>query len=121
VKIYRGGVGVLSYSQHLFALVDPRGNILPQAPPFRRFEMWQIANQPRPGECPCAEFIDPEVQGPWRDRQTGAHHPLCQFDRTAKRVFVDAQKSAVQRMQQGQSAQARPDEWLRMRKEAASR
>jgi hypothetical protein len=118
-RMYPGGVGVLSATQRLFAVVDPKGNVRELPPPHNRYEMWQIANAPRVPECPCANFLDPEVQGPWRERGGNAgHHPLCQFDRTAAHVFVKAAETANQRLERGGPAQERPDEWLRLRKEA---
>ena len=45
VRLYPGGCGVLSWSMHLFARVDPRGVIHPERQPFRQFEKWQIANK----------------------------------------------------------------------------
>lgn len=115
---YRGGVGVLTATQRLFALVDPRGAIQELAPPHRRYEMWQIANRPQAPECPCADYIDPEVQGPWRERGSDLHHPLCQFDKTAASVFVRAAREAHARISAGMGPQERPDEWNRMREEA---
>lgn len=117
-RMYRGGVGVLSATQRLFAVVDPKGNVRELPPPHRVYEMWQIANAPQVAECPCANFIDLEVQGPWRERGPEAgHHPLCQFDRTAERVFVEASRTAKERLQKGGPPQERPDEWLKIRKE----
>jgi len=84
--------------------------------------MWQIANRPEIPECPCASFFDPEVGGAWRERGGRAgHHPLCQFDRTVGRVWDIATKQAEERESRGENPQARPDEWLRIREEVASR
>lgn len=118
---YPGGVGILSGTQLLFALVNPKGAIQELHPPFKRYEMWQVSNQPETEECPCAEFIDLEVQGPWRQRGIPGHHPFCQFDPTSNKVFNAAGQQAVENVQRGLDAQARPDEWLRLRKEFASR
>lgn len=122
---YRGGVGLLSPTMFLFATVDPRGNIRAYVPPFRRYEMWQIANQPETERCPCGDFFDPEVQGPWRDRpdfERGVHHPLCQFDPHAQKVFVLAASRANERLDRGEeNPQERPDEWIKIREEVASR
>lgn len=120
VRRYAGGVGVLSATQRLFALVDPRGNVRELPPPHRRYEMWQIANRPEVPECPCANFFDPEVGGPWRERggQAG-HHPICQFDRSAARVWDIAVKQGEERQARGQNPQARPDEWLKIREEVS--
>lgn len=122
IRRYPGGFGVLSATQRLFALVDPRGAIRELPPPHRRYEMWQIANKPTVPECPCASFFDPEVQGCWRERGGSiGHHPLCQFDRTSESVFVRAARTAHERLVGGGPAQERPDEWIRMRQEAAGR
>lgn len=122
---YRGGVGILSPTMFLFALVDPRGNIVERHPPYHRFEMWQIANRPKTEICPCADFFDPEVGGAWKLRpewERGVHHPLCQFDRHAKTVFAKAATLANERLDRGEkNPQARPDEWNRLRDQEASR
>ena len=119
VKKYKGGIGILSFDQLLIAKVDPRGNIQLLPAPHKRFEMWQIANRPELEECPCANFIDLEVEGPWRERGGRyGHHPFCQFDKTAAPVFDRAGKEARSRLSQGHGPQERPDEWLRMREEA---
>jgi hypothetical protein len=118
IRRYPGGVGILSATQRLFALVDPRGNVRELPPPHKRYEMWQIANRPMVPECPCADYFDPEVEGCWRERGSNAgHHPLCQFDRSSASVFVRAAREAHQRIAQGSGPQERPDEWIRMREE----
>jgi len=137
-KIYRGGVGVCSATLYLIAFVDPRGNIRDLVSPLRRYELWQIANKPKAiTECPCREYFDPEVQGPYSERGSNAgHHPLCQFERTAQKVFVEAQGRAANRIglsfENGVpiigaeplktvikplTPQARPDEWEKIRRE----
>jgi hypothetical protein len=72
-------------------------------------------------ECACRNYFDPEVQGPWylRDKERGLdmHHPHCQFDMTAKRVWVDSYKSATHRVSEHRAPQERPDEWVRRRQE----
>ena len=119
VRLYPGGVGVLVWSQHLIAVVNPRGAATPMPPPFKWYPIWMIANKPTPPECPCADYIDPEVQGPWRERGTDEHHPHCQFEKTAVKGFLTAQKLAVDRMianpKGTANAQERPDEWIRIR------
>lgn len=122
IRKYKGGFGVLSATQFLIAKVDPRGNIQQLMEPFKRFEMWQIANRPVEDECPCANFYDPEVGGEWRqwDGKKG-HHPICQFDPMAVPVFERAAREAWDRIGEGKNPQARPDEWRRMRDEAAGK
>ncbi len=129
---YRGGFGVCSATLRLIATVNPRGALVELAPPHRLFEMHEVANAPAPPRCPCAEYYDPEVGGPFRERgREHEHHPLCQFDKTAKPVFKEAQRRAFDRLdirviegvgvlggkETRRSAQARPDEWEQIRKE----
>lgn len=113
---YRGGFGVISATQLLFAVVDPRGGIRELQPPFKSFEMHQIANKPELDECPCANYVELESMGTWADSGKPGHHPLCQFDPHAVKTFVTAAKVANERLSQGLSPQARPDEWDKIRK-----
>jgi hypothetical protein len=119
---YRGGVGVLSPTMYLFVVVDPRGVITERQPPYHRFEMHQIDNQPEPERCPCGDYFDPEARGPWRLRpefERGEHHPLCQFDPFSKRTFYRAAVMANDRLDRGEeNPQERPDEWLKIREAA---
>lgn len=119
VQIYRGGCGVVSPTlQRLFAVVEPSGAVRDLAPPHHLVEMWELANAPKAdGECACANFVDPEIGGPWRLRQTEEHHPMCQFDRHAMRTFKEAQKRSISRIREGRRSIERPDEWTRIRKE----
>lgn len=140
---YRGGVGVCAADMSLIAVVDPRGVPRDLAPPFRVYELWQLANAPAPViECPCAEYFDPEVGGRYGDRGAGAgHHPFCQFERTASVTYREAQGRAASRLGMefehgvpmapqhgirtrpagGGIAQARPDEWNKLRQEYRGR
>jgi hypothetical protein len=144
-RMYRGGVGVCAATGRLFAYVRPDGNIHELKRPFKKYEMWQMANQPSISDCPCMDFFDPEVQGPYRERGERNHHPMCQFERTAGAVFKEAQGKAANRMglvfEQGMpmvdvmpeaknsnaasggrgivkelTPQARPDEWEQIRR-----
>lgn len=141
LKRYRGGFGLCAATMRLFVVVSPNGAIRELAPPLVQYEMWQLANAPSPTrECPCGDYFDPEVKGPYRERGNNLHHPLCQFDRTAPRVFRVAQGKAANRLGMRfeggvpvvspevradaatgpvklPSAQARPDEWEKLRKE----
>lgn len=56
-------------------------------PPYYRTEMWRLVNKPEKTECKCADFYDPEVQGPWRLRQSTRHHPFCVYDRPSPVLF----------------------------------
>lgn len=87
-KRYRSGVGVCSATLRLIAYVDPRGGIRDLPPPHKLYKMHETSNQPMVSECQCASFYDPEVKGPWRDRDTSDHHPMCQFDGTSSAVFT---------------------------------
>lgn len=86
-KRYTSGVGVCSATLRLIAYVDPRGGIRDLPPPHKLYQMHEVSNRPMVTECQCAAFFDPEVGGPWRDRGTDEHHPMCQFDRTSQKVF----------------------------------
>ncbi len=108
---YRTGVGVLSCTYLLIAYVQPNGLVRLLAPPFQRFEPYQIANKPRTDECACADFFDPETGGPWRNRGSEDHHPVCMFDRHALRVAVGNNRLHAE-------GKARPDTLDRLREEA---
>lgn len=138
-RIYRGGVGVCSATLYLIAVVNPDGTYRELTSPFKRYEMWQIANKPEAigVECPCADYYDPEVGGPYRERGVNGHHPMCQFDMTSQAVFKQAQGMAANRLGMAfehgipivnaeapkksvirpLTPQARPDEWEKLRKE----
>lgn len=122
----RQGVGLCNHRLQLIAFLRPNGTVKELTPPFQTFQMWQMANAPpvqskSEQTCACAGFFDPEVGGPWRDRGLGPdhHHPFCQFARTAQAVFDTSAASAHHRLSEGrETAQARPDEWVRRQKEA---
>lgn len=86
-KEYREGVGILSFTGYLIAYVQPNGAIRELTPPFSRHDRHEVANKPSVGKCACADFFDPEIQGPWKLRNSPDHHPLCQFDKYAQAVF----------------------------------
>lgn len=135
---YRGGVGVCAATLRLIAFIDPRGNIRELTRPFKKYEMWQIANKPAIPECPCMDYYDPEVGGPYRERGDRSHHPFCQFEQTAGAVFKESQGRAANRLGlsfdygmpmvdaetekkaagpvKQLAPQARPDEWETIRK-----
>lgn len=122
-KTYRTGVVVLSPTLYAIATVDPRGRITELQPPFQQFEMWQVCNKPsvRYDQCACRNYWDPEVQGPWRmrekERGMDIHHPHCQFDRTAKKVWTTNYRTGHERAAADLNPQARPDEWVRTRQQ----
>lgn len=106
---YKGGVGLCSASLHLVAFIAPDETYRELPPPHRQYEMWQMANKPQAPECPCMAFIDIENGGrPWRERGTDRHHPLCQWERSAKDVFVRYGQLEAQ-------GKARPDDLTRVR------
>ena len=120
----RSGVGVLDYRQNLVAFVNPTGGIRMLKPPFQFYPMWMIANKPRPLECPCADFIDPENQASWKERGTAEHHPLCQFDRHARAVYrrikhetEDGARSLKETRER--IKRQRPDAWTRVQEEVS--
>lgn len=124
-KYGRQGVGLCTNKLKLVAYVRPNGTLHILRPPFVRFQMWQMANAPRvfsvEQPCACAGFFDPEVQGPWKERglHPQHHHPFCQFSPSADNVFRRAADEAFERLKRHQNPQARPDEWLRMQREAS--
>lgn len=124
----REGVGLCSNTLYLIAYLRPNGTIHELKPPFKQFEMWQMANAPPVhGEgvklCACRNFFDPEVGGQWKDRglPPDHHHPMCQFSRTAVVVFDESYRSASERRSRGLSPQSRPDEWFRRQQDAEQR
>lgn len=126
-KRYTSGVGVCSATLRLIAYVDPRGGIRDLPPPHKLYQMHEVSNRPMVTECQCAAFFDPEVGGPWRERGTDEHHPMCQFDGTSGKVFnhmmrVSPGRKAVGLDREGNPIfesdnreKVRPDEALRAR------
>lgn len=111
-KKYRCGCGVLAFTWtwlYLIAYVSPDGNLRELQRPFRSYSHSHpdITNKAPSPECECQNWIDPEVQGPWRERGTGTHHPMCQFKPTAVRVYGHI----IEARRRGE--QVRPDEMLR--------
>ena len=124
-KYGRQGVGLCTNVLKLIAFIRPNGTLHELQPPFRRFQMWQMANAPKvfsavEPTCACGGYYDPEVGGAWRERGLGPthHHPFCQFSRTSQRVWVQAAHSAMERVERKLPPQTRPDEWLRRQREA---
>jgi hypothetical protein len=130
-KKYRlTGVGLISSSGYLFVIIDAGGDYRSLKPPWKRFEMWQLANKPEhKTECACVNFLDPEVGGSWKERDgKEGHHPFCQFARTAAPVFQKFMKLSLHRQSEiAQGARItlvnpdeRPDAWLKAKKDAQS-
>lgn len=111
VRHYQGGCGVVSATMRLFAYVAPNGAVQELAPPHRAVERWHIANQPKPVECQCAGFYDPESQGPWRNRGGDDHHPLCQYDPKVTKTFA----LALRKDELPEKLAKRPDLWVKLR------
>lgn len=116
----RQGVGLCTHTLRLIAYIRPDGTLHELKPPFQQFQMWQMANAPKvhstAGQtCACANYYDPEVQGPWKERglPPNHHHPFCQFSKTAVAVYQDAWVSAAHRVANKLTPQERPDEWVR--------
>lgn len=123
-KRYPSGVGVLDYRQLLIAYVTPAGGVRPLKPPFQFYPMWMISNRPRPLECPCAAFIDPENQCSWGESHPGTHHPMCQFDRHAQKVYTRIMRETQAGAQslgeiRERTRRMRPDAWTRAHEEEA--
>jgi len=114
-KHYNAPVGICSCTMLLIAMVERSGAIRELPPPHKRYPIHQIANAPRPHECPCASFWDPEILGPWRDRGKDEHHPLCQYDKHAISTYSHVQRLSEQRHREGLSPHERPDDWTRTR------
>lgn len=125
---------ILTDDLYAVAKSDHAGRLELASAPYRRFEMWQIHNQPELVKCHCANFLDPETQGPWRLRNSNRHHPMCVYDRPAMAVFqqfaganrliFDAQARGTQKdvasaikEVQGVVQRQRPDAWTKARDE----
>lgn len=124
-KTWRTGVVILTPALYAVGTVDPRGNGFDLKPPYRKYQMWQICNQPsaKYKECACRRFFDPESNGEWGDRDDlrakDQHHPHCQFERRAMAGWKKDYESAVARVLEDKKPQARPDEWIRTRESLA--
>lgn len=112
-KRYNTGCGVVTDTMWLIAYVDPHGRARELTPPFKKYQIYEIANQPTTNECPCANFYDPKTLGPWSINNPGLHHPLCQYEPVAKKVFEILMKIG--------KPLDRGDGWDRLRKEYRGR
>lgn len=98
-KMYPSGCGVCSATMKLIAYVQEGGKLRLLLAPFKVIPISAIANKPRATECPCFDYYDPEVRGPWKNRpeqqreKHGGHHPMCQYQRDAGRVFSELYKA----------------------------
>lgn len=92
-KMYPSGVGLCSSTMKLVAYIEPSGRFRMLVAPFKTIPISAIANKPRERECPCQQFFDPEIKGPWKDRSNGKHHPFCQYEKDAARVFTEVYKA----------------------------
>jgi hypothetical protein len=110
---YESGCGVLTDTMWLIAYVDPHGRERELTAPFKKYEIYQIANQPTVNECPCADFYDPKMGGPWSVNHPNLHHPLCQYEPASKKVFETLWKMG--------KPLDRGDGWDRLRKEYRGR
>ncbi len=109
-ELYRSGCGIVAWRGQHIAYVRPNGTVQELTPPFHRIEREHIANKPETTACACAEFYDPEVQGPWKLRGTADHHPYCQF---AAGCALTYKRMAEKTTQAGGTDAMRPDEHLR--------
>jgi hypothetical protein len=130
----QNGCGICSAAMSLVAHVTPRGELRLLVAPFRTIPISAIANKPQTTECPCLEFWDPEVKGPWRfrseeeRRRHGGHHPMCQYQRTSSQVFatmfqamnggVEIDDKGIARRTRGntQKTRVRPDLMLQVQR-----
>lgn len=131
-KMYpRHGCGLCSATMLLVAYIKPDGKFRMLVAPFKRIPIDAIANKPTT-DCPCQSFLDPETKGPWKNRGTGGHHPMCQFERGSSEVFartfqalnggVDFEDSGkVRRAGQAVVAKARPDLMIKIQSEVRGR
>lgn len=91
-KMYpTAGCGVCSPTMKLVAYVSPQGALRLLTAPFKVIPISAIANKPSTSDCPCQQFYDPEVRGPFRSRADASsrHHPFCQYEKDASRVFAE--------------------------------
>ena len=131
-KMYpQNGCGVCSASMRLVAYVSPRAELRLLVAPFKVIPISAIANKPAVKDCPCLQFFDPAIGGPWgcrsedERRRHGWHHPFCQYKPTAARVFAETfraknggvmidDKGVAQRAQK--QVRVRPDLMLQIEK-----
>ena len=91
----QNGCAVCSATMKLIAHVTPRAELRLLTAPFKVIPISAIANKPTVNDCPCLEFWDPEVKGPWRKRSDGersrhgGHHPMCQYKPSAALVHAE--------------------------------
>lgn len=83
-KMFPATVGVCSHTCKLMGYINPRGRVSEVPQPWPRYPITDMVNNPTPepgavNECPCFNFLDPEVGGPWRLRGVSRHHPFCQY------------------------------------------
>jgi hypothetical protein len=109
-QLYPEGVAVCSDTCRLMGVIDNRGRITEIPVPWPEFPICQMINNPDPeigssNECPCFDYYDPEVGGPWRERGLNTHHPFCMYrERSLRRYqhFCSIGKPAE-----------RPDAWYK--------
>lgn len=101
-------VGVICpQPMHLIAVVSPSGRVQTLTRPYRTVQFWQLANAPAVENCNCQDFTDPENgYKPWRERGSGRHHPLCQYDEASAETFAVLQAKG--------KPHERPDGWTQV-------
>lgn len=91
---------------HLVAVVSASGSVQELNRPYRTVKFWDIENKPEVGECQCSHFTDPENSHlPWKQREAGVHHPLCQYDPAALHAYAALGKMGFE---------VRPDQWTKV-------
>ena len=122
---YPQGCGITEDTYHLVGWCDDRGQVFDLMPPYRTIHYSRIANKPAVQACPCAEFYDPESNGPWRNRgdaKARDHHPLCQYDQHSTQIWGELQRRGFLPPDgviatHAERKVARPDEWNNIREE----
>ena len=123
---------VLTAELDAVGIVSETGQIKALDFPYRRFQMWQIANKPEPVDCECSNYYDMEVEGAWKARDLREHHPMCIYTRTAAPVFEHFTKGVEHVFgadgkvhtigaDSAKARIARPDAWTRKRDELLDR
>jgi len=88
-KTYPDGCAVTECGYRLIGWVDKKGNCFDIPPPHRSIHFSKVANAPKADfDCPCREFYDPEIGGPWKLRNSSEHHPQCQFEPASMKVWA---------------------------------
>jgi hypothetical protein len=95
-KLYPGGGAVTECGYRLVGWFNKAGECYDLMPPWRSVHFSKTANAPKAQEnCPCLEFYDAEIQGPWKMRNSPEHHPQCQFEPASMKVWSTLYKRGI--------------------------